>query len=278
MKVYLNFSQAKTEVIEIFPIGSSENVFYTDAIYTIFVRKIWLLTDKGRRELYLAEEIQIDVILNDRLISRIMCSPERVEDLVMGYMISEGIIERDDDIEIEQRGWKVYVNADNVNPDFILELRSSGCVGVSWVESEENKIESDSRYRFEVVKNSLPCLDVEEYTLTHGYHVACLFHKNGRMIDRAIDIGRHNAVDKTIGAGIRNNIDLSSCFLIISGRISRGIAMKCVRANIPLIATKAAFIESAVSLAEKTNLTMVSFQKNCTAVVNPWRFIDFSSE
>ncbi len=239
------------------------------------VKKLSLMTDDGEREIYLAEEIQIDVILNDKLISRIMCSPHRVEELVLGYIISEGIIDRVQSVDISRRGWKVYVNADNVNPDLTLELRSSGCVGVSWVESEEEKISSGARFRFEYVKNSLSCLDALEYRKTHGYHVACLFRDDGTMITRATDVGRHNAVDRAIGSGILKKADLHRCFLTISGRISRGIAMKCVRAGIPLIATKAVFLDSAVSLAEKTDLTLISFQNDYTAVVNPWRIFDF---
>ncbi len=239
------------------------------------MKKLSLQTDHGKRDVYLAEEIQIDVILNDKLISRIMCSPHEVEELVLGYLISEGIIEKDQKIRVKQRGWKVYANAENVNPDFTLELRSSGCVGVSWVESEEKKITSDTKYSFDVVKNSLNCLNVEEYRKTHGYHVACLFMNTGELIDRSTDVGRHNAVDRTIGSGILKGADLSRCFLMISGRISRGIAMKCVRAEIPLIATKAVFLDSAVSLAQKTDLTLISFQDDHTAVVNPWRVADF---
>ena len=54
-------------------------------------------------------------------------------------------------------------------------------------------------------------------------------------------------------------IDLSRTFLLLSGRISRGIAMKCVRSGIPLVVSKAAILDSAIKVCEKSGLAAVSF-------------------
>ena len=57
-------------------------------------------------------------------------------------------------------------------------------------------------------------------------------------------------------------IDLSRTFLLLSGRISRGIAMKCVRSGIPLVVSKAAILDSAIKVCEKSGLAAVSFATN----------------
>ncbi|MFN3383448.1 MAG: formate dehydrogenase accessory sulfurtransferase FdhD, partial [Archaeoglobaceae archaeon] len=76
------------------------------------------------------------------------------------------------------------------------------------------------------------------------------------------DVGRHNAVDKAIGLALLNKANLQESFLVVSGRISLGIAMKCANAGIPLIVSKAAIFDSAIDFCERTGLSAVSFATN----------------
>lgn len=103
-------------------------------------------------------------------------------------------------------------------------------------------------------------LTVEEYERTHGYHIAAIVGKDGLIVRRYV--GRHNAVNKAIGAALLMGVDLSRTFLLLSGRISRGIAMKCVRAGIPLVVSEAAILDSAIKVCEKSGLAAVSFATN----------------
>ena len=76
------------------------------------------------------------------------------------------------------------------------------------------------------------------------------------------DVGRHNAVDKAIGSALLKGVDFSKVFLLLSGRISRGMVMKCARVGIPLIASKAAILDSAIDVCEKSGVAAVSFATN----------------
>jgi FdhD protein len=73
------------------------------------------------------------------------------------------------------------------------------------------------------------------------------------------DIGRHNAVDKVLGHALRAGMDLSGCFLLVSGRVSFEIMQKSLAGGIPLVAAISAPSSLAVEFAEKSNQTLVAF-------------------
>jgi formate dehydrogenase accessory protein FdhD len=73
------------------------------------------------------------------------------------------------------------------------------------------------------------------------------------------DVGRHNAVDKVIGKGMMGGFDFTKGFLVATGRLSSDIVIKCARVGIPLVASKAASLESGISAADMTGLTIIGF-------------------
>jgi len=73
------------------------------------------------------------------------------------------------------------------------------------------------------------------------------------------DVGRHNAVDKVIGRGLIEGENFTRSFMISTGRLSADMVIKCARAGIPLVASKAAPLESGVLAAEMNGLTLVGF-------------------
>ncbi|AGK61135.1 formate dehydrogenase family accessory protein FdhD [Archaeoglobus sulfaticallidus PM70-1] len=212
---------------------------------------------KSDNSLELAKEIEVTVYING-LPSHLMCSPNNLEELAIGFVVSEGLIDRDlvDEIEIHRKGNEIFVDVDANS--FTLELRSSGCVGVFKKGEVLPPVEAKEKFSLDELKKALEYIDVEEYRKTRGYHSSAIVGKKG-LIVRAIDVGRHNAVDKAIGMALRKNIDTSKVFLLISGRISRGIAAKAVRSGIPLVVSKASILDSAIDVCKKTGLSAVSF-------------------
>jgi FdhD protein len=75
------------------------------------------------------------------------------------------------------------------------------------------------------------------------------------------DVGRHNAVDKVIGKGLLAGVSFARSFLISTGRLSADIVVKCAMAGIPLVASKAAPLESGIVAAEMSGLTLVGFAR-----------------
>lgn len=220
----------------------------------------------------IAVEAPIALYVNGIRIATIMATPDMIKELAMGYLICEGVISNlgeIEDIEIDGEKEKIEVRVklkDDGHFQIWNELRSSGCIGFIW-NQERVKVCSNLKLKASVILNSLKYLESEVYSETRGVHSASLIDASGKLIARAIDVGRHNAVDKVIGKALLEKIELSKLFLLSTGRQSAGMVMKAARVGIPIVVTKAAPLSSGVEAAEETGICLIGLANKDNMVV-----------
>jgi FdhD protein len=145
----------------------------------------------------------------------------------------------------------------------------SGCGGsTSYIDTEKlPTVQSDYSITTADIWTSVKAvLNSELHMTTGGIHIVALLDKQ-KVIAVSEDIGRHNALDRVIGYGLRNKIDLSKTWVVVSGRISSEMVRKCLIAGIPIIVSRGATTTLAVETAEKTGLTVVGFARSSKMVV-----------
>ena len=94
---------------------------------------------------------------------------------------------------------------------------------------------------------------------TGGTHGVALASPDGEVFFHAEDVGRHNAMDKVIGRAVLTRQDLTALVALLCGRISFEMALKAIRAGIPILAAVSAPTSMALELARELNLTLVGF-------------------
>ena len=211
-----------------------------------------------------------------------MRTPGEDFELAAGFLCSEGVVRRSRDIwnieHCEKAGGDPNDNVVDVHlapsVDFEVErlsrhvMTTSACgiCGRTSIEAVQQTCRDRPQGRFEVRLSIL--LQLTERLLekqaafahTGGLHAAALFDSSGRLCEIREDVGRHNALDKMVGAFLlRDQLPLSEKVALVSGRLSFELVQKSVLAGIPVLAAVGAPSSLAVELAAAYGMTLIGF-------------------
>lgn len=210
-----------------------------------------------------------------------MRTPGNDEELALGFLFTEGIItgpeqllrvEHCENVKDEERGNVVRAE---LHPEVAVDpakwqrnfYTSSSCgvcgkTSIDAVRTQCNTRLSPFGPIDPKVITALPDRMRDAQTVfkhTGGIHAAALFDRAGKLLILREDVGRHNAVDKVIGAALGRQLSTADCMLLVSGRAGFELVQKCIMAGIPLMAAVGAPSSLAVQLAKEAGLTLIGF-------------------
>jgi FdhD protein len=251
-----------------------------------------------RRDLLAAEE-PLELRLTERsggaarthVVAVTMRTPGNDFELAAGFLFSEGLIRGKDDVATIRFCADPQVDGEQQYNIVTLELR----LGAPFDPARLNRAFATTSSCGVCGKASLAALEITcpaplpagplvapralyrlphalregqpVFTQTGGLHAAALFDPDGRLLDVREDVGRHNAVDKLIGAQLlAGRLPLYDRLMLVSGRASYEIMAKALGAGLPVVAAVSAPSSLAVELAQRFNVTLIGFlrERRCT--------------
>jgi len=223
-----------------------------------------------------ATESAVHLFINGVHWETIMCTPQRLEDLVTGHLLSDGIID-----QLYQLTAIRFVDQYKCEVTLVAELNLEERLATRFFRAVPSGFQRRTQLPTENPTNRLMPLRViaptvidasavqraanalnneaSIYRKTGGVHAASVCRKDGILEHLAEDVGRHNAVDKAVGSCARSSHSFEDRFLISTGRLTGDMILKAARVNIPVVASISAVVTSGIDVAEKTDVTAIGF-------------------
>jgi FdhD protein len=233
-----------------------------------------------------AREQPLTIILNNKELVTMLCTPMNIDYLAIGFLFSEGFLKSKADIRNVSvdavKGIARIETQDNIEPESDILFKrviTSGCGrGASFYNISDMQNQAGVKSQAKVSARSVLLLTQqfqrrsEVYQATHGVHSAALCDLKDILVFHE-DVGRHNAVDKIFGECLMKDISTEERLIITSGRITSEILLKVAHRNIPLLASMSAPSDLAVKLADDLGITVIGLvrARKMTVYTNDWR-------
>jgi FdhD protein len=252
----------------------------------VHVTRVGRGSDRGREDLAAAEE-PLEVRLHGKPFAVIMRTPGEDRELAAGFLLSEEVIRSADDLgAVEHCRHPDHPDVHNIVDVYLVGDRAARVT--EHLEQRRNILTSSScglcgRLTIESLRCRLAPLEAAEtvsseivaalprtlrsrqtiFEETGGLHAAGLFTLDGECRRSAEDVGRHNAVDKVIGAMLfEDRIPLQGYALAVSGRTSYEIIQKAWFAGVPIVCAVSAPSSLAIELAHEAGISLLGFVRD----------------
>lgn len=211
-------------------------------------------------------EMELSIHINQQQLVTILCTPIKLNYLVLGFLYSEGIISAVGDV-LMMRVCKDDPVADVrlKNPEYELPTQRTitpGCGGGTVFKIEGKQVDSDlmvAPTQILALMNNLQKM-TEVYPISGGVHTSAISDTENPLVI-AEDIGRHNTLDRIQGECLMRGISIRDKLLLTSGRISSEMLLKAAKMLIPVVVSRHSPTGTAVSLANELGITLIGYAR-----------------
>jgi len=233
----------------------------------------------GNSFVHMEDEVAIEypltVFIEEEEFATMVCTPTNLEELVIGFLASEGLIRAFEEIEsmsVDKGKGLVYISL-KVKQSISKEFYSKRFIGSCCGKSRQFYFHNDARTARTVLsKNKITsdqCFHLMkmmqdqsvDFQQTGGVHNAALCTAD-QLLYVQTDIGRHNALDKLYGICLKEKLPRNDKIISFSGRVSSEVLLKVAKMGIGIILSKSAPTTLAIELAHDLGITVVGFIRN----------------
>ncbi|MEM1441440.1 MAG: formate dehydrogenase accessory sulfurtransferase FdhD, partial [Verrucomicrobiota bacterium] len=227
---------------------------------------------------FVASEEPLEIRVNGQSVSVMMRTPGHDEELATGFLFTEGLIESAaeissighlEDVDRESDGNLLNVDLEEEKDlssltRHVFTSSSCGVCGKATIESVFQQF-PPIEHRIDVEASVILGLPAtlrsaqKTFERTGGLHASALFTCDGELLLLREDVGRHNALDKVIGYGLKHGVNFNEVVLLVSGRVSFELTQKALAAGISCLAGISAPTSLAVELANRSGQRLIGF-------------------
>jgi FdhD protein len=221
------------------------------------------------------EETAIAFTYNGSTHAVMMATPSDLEDFAVGFAITEGLIESRDeiasfeiiasDLGVELRCWLREDRAKAYSARRRSMAGPTGC-GLCGIESLEEAtrpapfVSAAARFDSDMIVAAMAAMPGAQAlnAKTHAVHAAAFWTASQGLIALREDVGRHNALDKLVGALTRGGVAASDGLVLMTSRVSIELIQKAARLGAPVLVAVSAPTAAAIRLAEASGITLIA--------------------
>lgn len=244
----------------------------------------WSAGDRTAVNGLIIDEGLVRLHVNGHELATLMCTPSDLVTLALGFLRSEGIIQRIQDVRLahvcpSQTCVEVWLHdADVVLPS--RAILTSGCGGgVTFDDLSQRAAPVASRWRVEPQAIFQAMHDMTTaaslYNATRGVHTSAL-SDGQRLVAVAEDVGRHNTIDRLWGHCLQQGINPADHMLVATGRISSEMLNKAAKMGIPVVASRTSPTSLSVRLAREWDILLIGYVRGhgFNIYAGDWRLHD----
>ena len=245
-------------------------------------RSVWNAGDVIEGLDQVATELPVALVFNGISHVVMMATPAELEDFALGFSLSEGIVSSSQQVlDIEPRSVSEGIELNiSITGEAFAQLKNkrrnltgrTGC-GLCGAESLQQAkpvleaVTSDLKISHQALQVAINNLQQHQHLhqylqqQTGAVHAAIWCDDHGQLLLAREDVGRHNALDKLLGAMAKQNLNAHLGFILVTSRASYEMVVKAARANVGILAAVSAPTSLAITLAEQSQIGLVGFSR-----------------